>query len=131
MSLLLFTVLGRLHGILGVLALALLAHPVLARRNLRLWERGAVGLIAAAGLSGMAIYPAYRRLHKPALLEQAPDVAMAFEWKEHVAAFALCLALGAALADGALAKRLLAGALAAGLLVAGLGIWVGAVSAAR
>jgi hypothetical protein len=131
MSLLLFTVLGRLHGLLGVLALALLAHPVLSKRNLRLWERGAIGLIAAAGLSGMVIYPAYRRLHKPDLLERAPDVALAFEWKEHVAAFALCLALGAALAEGALAKRLLAGALAAGLLVAGLGVWVGSVSAAR
>jgi hypothetical protein len=61
MSLLLFTVLGRLHGLLGVLALALLAHPVLAKRNLRLWERGAIGLIAATGLADPVEIPRWIR----------------------------------------------------------------------
>lgn len=100
-----FALLERLHGHLGWLALALLLHPVITlkrRKGLPVWTRRSA-VLAATFLfvpfaMGWAIYPGYRRFIKLDLLRQHPQVAMAFETKEHLAAMALCFAIGGAVA---------------------------------
>ncbi len=137
-----FALLERLHGHLGVLALALLLHPVISLRRrgaLTVWGRRSAelgaGLLTLTFAAGWALYPTYRGSVKPGLLRDLPSVALRFESKEHLAFFAVALALGGALAlrgRSANARRLawwlllmgwICGALTAalGLGVAGLG----------
>lgn len=102
------------HGWLGVLTVALLLHPVLGRPRApggrAPWSLlAAVGFLVAAFASGWLLYPGYREDPKPALLRVAPDLARAFETKEHLAWYVLVLgACGAFLvargADGAAAR---------------------------
>lgn len=94
-----------LHGHVGLLAAALLLHPAftLGRlKNGRPWPglRWSAGLgTAAVTLTfalGWWLYPAYRAEQKPRLLADAHGLAMAFETKEHLAFYAVALALGGA-----------------------------------
>lgn len=143
-----------LHGWLGLLAAVLLLHPVVAlakrrpappgpgsarasvelpRRGLR-WSSGLAAIFAVAAFTtGWLLYPGYREDTKPALLVKAPTLASLFEVKEHLAWYALTLALtGTALlwVGGPWARPhartalLLAAVL--GLVVAALGSSVGA-----
>ncbi len=89
-----------LHGHVGVLAAAALAHPafLLARggvvsRGCR-WAAGAAtSLVVLTFSAGWALYPGYRRDPKPALLREAPALAWSFETKEHLAFYVLVLAV--------------------------------------
>lgn len=132
-----------LHGHVGVLAAAALAHPAFllrpgARpsRGVRLAAGAASTLTLLCFSAGWALYPGYRRSPKPTLLREAPDLARSFETKEHLAFYVLVLALvGAALVlrspgPGALrAARWCYGvASVLAFVVAGLGSAVGAWS---
>ena len=100
----LFPLLERVHGHLAVLGLAVLLHPVVTLRTRRgsgRWTQlsadlGALMLALPAAL-GIAIYPTYRASVKPDLLLHAPNVAAAFETKEHLGAMAVALAVSGAL----------------------------------
>jgi hypothetical protein len=135
-----YAVLERLHGHVGWLALALLLHPVLTLRLRRGWGRWtqltadlAVALLAAPYVIGLIIYPGYRAWVKPDLLREAPAIAAAFETQEHLAAFALALAVGGALtlragrrspAAREAAWSLLAAAWLCGVATGAIGFWV-------
>jgi hypothetical protein len=137
----LFALLERLHGHLGVLALALLLHPVitLRRRGLTLWGRRtadlAAAMLAATFAGGWWLYPSYRESVKPALLADLPGIALRFESKEHLALFAAVLAIaGAAALRGKgpalrLAWWLLLSGWVCGVLAAALGVVVAAYGA--
>lgn len=132
------------HGWLGVLAIALLLHPVVAGRPAT--SRGArwsvglgIALATAAFASGWLIYPTYRTDLKPALLRLDRPLAAAFETKEHLAWYVLCLAV----AGGGLllvsrepgvvrtARWMLAVAAALGMVVALIGSFVGGFTPPR
>ena len=89
-----------LHGHIGVLAAAALLHPVLSlpadgpvRRSTR-WSALASSTLAVATFgAGWALYPGYRRGTKRQLLDHAPELARAFETKEHLAFYVLVLAV--------------------------------------
>jgi hypothetical protein len=100
----LFALLERIHGHLGVLGLAVLAHPVLTlgrvgelRPGTRLSAWLAAGLISAPSALGWLLYPTYREQLKPTLIATALPWALAFETKEHLAALTLALTWGGAL----------------------------------
>ncbi len=100
----LWLLLQSIHGHLGVLALAACLHPVFSLRAKRPSARARLsGYLAAAlmlltSASGWWIYPAYRADVKRRLYEASYTAGQLFETKEHLAFFALCLALaGAAL----------------------------------
>lgn len=136
----LFALLERLHGHLGLLALAALLHPLITLR-LRprfsvatLWSAwiGALSL-ATTFAAGWWIYPDYRQGVKPGLREELPGAMLRFETKEHLAFIATCLALAGAVAlwrgggtagGRRLAWWLLLCAWVCGALTAGLGIYV-------
>lgn len=96
--------LARAHGLLAVLGLASLLHPVVLlriRSNLvphaRLTaELGAAFLLSAFAL-GWWIYPQYRAHVKVPLYVLHPDAVLRFETKEHLAAMGVALAVGGAL----------------------------------
>lgn len=123
------------HGWLGILAVALLLHPVLApgapRRRGARWSLGlAITLTIATFTTGWLLYPGYRQDPKPALLRLSPGLAAAFETKEHLAWYVLVLAVGggtlAWISPGPTARRMLAAAAVLGMVVAGLGAVVSA-----
>lgn len=101
----LFALLERVHGHLALLGLAVLMHPVITLRTRRglSWrmqlsaDLGAVLLLVPFAL-GAWIYPTYRRDVKPSLWVEHHDAALLFETKEHLAAMAVALAVGGALA---------------------------------
>jgi hypothetical protein len=81
------------------------AHAVLAAvgqqqaRALRRFGWIAAAAVLLQALCGLAIYPAYRVRVRAADFDlHAPAVAQLFDFKEHVAALALALVVGAALA---------------------------------
>lgn len=140
-----------LHGWVGLLAAVLLFHPFAAlsarspthappappglRRGLGWSTALAASLSVAAFVSGWLLYPGYREDTKPALLVKAPTIASAFEVKEHLAFYALCLAItGAGLVwrggpwARPYARTALVLAAVLGLVVSGLGAWVGGFS---
>lgn len=122
--------LARLHGYAAVLALALLLHPVISlpanRRRTRWTAALAAALLAAPAVLGWAIYPTYRVLRKPGLGGWAP----VFEIKEHLASYAVALALGGACAAFGggpariIARDLLAAAWLCGVVAAVLSVAV-------
>ncbi len=88
--------LEHVHGHLGWLAVASLAHPALVLRRPARRAPLAVALstglvVVTAGL-GAFIYPEYRVRVKQALFLQAPTLGWCFERKEHLAVFALLFA---------------------------------------
>ena len=97
------------HAVLGFTAVFAAthhaAHAVLAAlartqaRALRRFGWIAPASILAQAVTGLAIYPAYRVNVRAADLERsAPIVVQLFDLKEHLAALALVLVIGAALA---------------------------------
>lgn len=84
--------LQKLHGHLGVLALAASLHPVLSVRA-RLSAYAAAALMVATHALGWWVYPAYRSEVKLRVYEASYAAGQLFETKEHLAFFALCLAL--------------------------------------
>ena len=96
-----FTELMRtIHGHVGILAAAALAHPAFLLRPGRAVNRGlrwaagaATTLVLATFGAGWALYPGYRRAPKPQLLREAPGLAWSFETKEHLAFYAVTLAV--------------------------------------
>ena len=98
--------LEHLHGHLGWLAVAALAHPaILLRRPRRRALRAAAAataMVTVTAAFGATIYADYRTQLKPLLFAEEPAVAWAFERKEHLAVAAVALAwvgLGALLAE--------------------------------
>lgn len=136
----LYAVLERVHGHLALLGLAVLLHPVVAlgraRRvtwRMQLTADLGAALLVVPFLVGNVIYPTYRSGVKPELLAHAPAAASAFETKEHLAVFAVSLAVAGALTlrmagqleNGRRAGRsLCAAAWVCGVLTGVLGIWV-------
>jgi hypothetical protein len=139
-----FALLERVHGHLALLGLAVLVHPLLSlghrqglRRGTFLTVVAGLGLLVPAFALGLGLYPTWRTQVKPLLVDRAPWVAQAFELKEHLAWFALILAvsgLGVLVSAGrlgqarGLARILLGGALVCGLCTAGLGLWIGGMA---
>ena len=89
--------LERVHGHLGVLTAAALAHPAIVLRRPGRRANLAVGL--AAGLPvmtaalGIALYPTYRERLKQGIFIDARGFGYAFERKEHLAFGVVALAL--------------------------------------
>lgn len=114
----LLPLLARVHGHVGALAIAALAHPALLGRRRRL-PAVATALVTTTAAFGAALYPAYGRAVRPALASRAPGLAWAFERKEHLGVLAVALAwagLGLLEADAARGSaRGTAGRLAYGL----------------
>ena len=134
-----------IHGLLAVLGVAVLMHPVVAlwrRKALTVWTRRtawiAAALIASPFALGWLIYPTYRRHPKVRLWQADSPALLAFESKEHLAAICLALTLGGALTlqfggatlDGRkTARTLLLAAWICGLISTVIGVYVGAASA--
>ena len=139
-----YALLTRLHGVLGWLGLAALAHPVLTLRprlrpsaRQRLSAALAVALVSAPAAIGWAIYPSYRAQVKPGLVVDALPWAMAFETKEHLATMTVALAWGGGVAlwqagdkrpGRAAARALFGAALLCGVAVGLIGLVVGAAA---
>ena len=98
-----------LHAVLGFAAVFAgthhAAHAVLAAlgraqtRALRRFGWIAPAAVLAQALCGLALYPVYRVRVRAADLERsAPIAVQLFDFKEHLAALALALVIGAALA---------------------------------
>ncbi|MCO4744943.1 MAG: hypothetical protein KC912_09145 [Proteobacteria bacterium] len=136
----LYALLERLHGHLGWLGLAVLLHPVITlgkgrgvSRRMQLSADLAALLMAAPFALGAVIYPTYRSGVKPELVAQAPAVAAVFETKEHLAVFAVALAISGALvlrgagksaAGRRAARSMLAGAFVCAVMTGLAGLWV-------
>ncbi len=136
----LFGLLERAHGHLAVLGLVVLVHPVISLKRRGHLRRGTwltvvigVALLLPAAALGLGLYPSWRSQVKPALVQQALGVALAFEVKEHLAWFSVVcataglgvLATAGRLAGGrSLARWLLGAAVTCGAMTAGLGIWI-------
>jgi cytochrome bd-type quinol oxidase subunit 2 len=97
------------HAVLGFTAVFAATHhavhAVLAAmgrqqaRALRRFAWIASAAVVAQALCGLAIYPAYRVRVRAADFDlHAPAVAQLFDFKEHLAALALALVVGAAIA---------------------------------
>ena len=136
-----FQVMERIHGHLGILALAVLLHPLLSLPRRSTMSRGmrwtlwlALALLALTYGLGWWIYPDYRILEKPELIRSNIALAKLFESKEHLAFFSLvCGCTGIAIAlrqdeeeDRRIAWFLLLSSWLLGVTVAGLGIAVAA-----
>lgn len=140
----LYTLVTTLHGLVGVLALALLLHPVitLGRRPRPTWGTRftadlAALLLVAVFAVGWWTYPTYRRKVKPPLLIEDHPAWLWFESKEHLAAMATVLAVSGAAtlrwggsqpAGRRTSRALLFGAFLTGLTAAVLGVLVRAVA---
>ena len=99
------------HAVLGFAALFAATHhaayAVLAaagrprRRALRRFMWIAPAAILAQAVLGLAIYPGYRiRVRAMDFDQTAPALVRLFEFKEHLAALAIALVIGASLAGG-------------------------------
>jgi hypothetical protein len=131
-----------LHGHLGWLTVASLAHPAIvlrrAQRRAPLAASASTGLALVTSVLGAFVYPEYRVRLKQELFLQAPTLGWCFERKEHLAVFALALAcfgwvahVAAPRFEGAarervarMAHRAYVAAFVLALLVAGLGVAV-------
>jgi hypothetical protein len=127
------------HGHLGWLAAATLAHPAIVLRSRTRRAHLAVGLstsmVTVAAAIGMWLYVAYRERLKQGIFLRAPSIGLLFERKEHLAFGAVVLAWAGAAAYVAamratdatrpllrtIAFRAFCGAAALALLVAVLG----------
>lgn len=133
----LYAALMPVHGLLSALALAALAHPVVLLRRAEAAGRArtvalyATMLLAALDGIGWALYPSYRQAVKPRLRLDVPTAAVVFETKEHLAWFALVLAVAGTVTlyarqDPRAARVSLGLALGCGLVAAGIGVYVAA-----
>jgi len=93
---------AHVHGHLGWLSVAALAHPaLLLRRTGRrapLATTLASALTVVTALAGASIYPSYREVIKPTLFLEHPALGWAFERKEHLAVAAALFAIAGAIA---------------------------------
>jgi hypothetical protein len=93
------------HGHLGWLAAAALAHPAILLRRMRrrahLSVGLAVGFATAAGALGVGLYPAYRERLRQPIFASAPAIGYLFERKEHLAFGAVLMAWTGGLAYAA------------------------------
>lgn len=132
-----YALLMPIHGMLAALALAALVHPVVFLRRAEAAARArsvalyATGLLLALNGVGWALYPSYRQAVKPRLRLEEPLAAVIFETKEHLAWFAVVLAVAGtatlyARQDVRTARVVLGLALACGLVAAGIGVHVAA-----
>jgi len=89
--------LERVHGHLGWLAVAALAHPAILLRNpqrrARLSVLLATALVVTTALLGASIYPDYRGRLKQRIFLEAPTLGWMFERKEHLAVGVLFFSL--------------------------------------
>lgn len=94
-----------LHGHLGLLAAVALLHPAITlapprtpggklRPGTRWSVALATALVTGTFAAGWALYPGYRQVDKPRLLQGAFPIARLFESKEHLAFYAVVLAWG-------------------------------------
>ena len=94
--------LEHLHGHLGWLAAAALAHPaILLRKRTRRAPVSvalAVAFVTVVGALGVAIYGPYRDQLRQSIFIRAPGTGWLFERKEHLAFGAIALAWAGALA---------------------------------
>jgi hypothetical protein len=93
--------LEHLHGHLGWLTVAALAHPAILLRPERRapWSVGLACLfVSLTSALGYLLYPDYRARIRQHLFQDAPRVAWLFERKEHLAYGALALAWAGAAA---------------------------------
>jgi nitric oxide reductase large subunit len=90
------------HGHLGWLAAAILAHPALLLRSRTRTANAAViaatSLVTVAAAVGAWLYVAYRERLKQGIFLRAPTVGFLFERKEHLAFGAVLLAWAGAAA---------------------------------
>jgi hypothetical protein len=144
MTPLLYAGLERAHGILAVLGLAVLLHPVMTLRRAEIRSRWTqwsadlgAGLLLAPFVIGWQIYPSYRQHIKPRLWLEHHETALRFESKEHLALLATSLAVSGALTLRAsqghraliqLAHALLVTAWGCGAVTAMLGIHVASMA---
>lgn len=88
-SLVVLRAVEHLHGHLGWLAVAALAHPAFLLRNPRrrapLVAVAATSLVTVVGALGAWLYPSYRVVIKRALFVESTAVGYLFERKEHLA----------------------------------------------
>lgn len=138
----LYALLTRVHGHLAMLGLAVLLHPVITlarRKGLSVWTLRtawiAAAMIAAPFALGWFLYPHYRMHVKVDLWQRGDAALLRFETKEHLAAFAVALAVsGAGVLQAAgrtpegrrAAWALLLAAWCCGMATGLLGVWVGA-----
>ncbi|TVQ91451.1 MAG: hypothetical protein EA397_10395 [Deltaproteobacteria bacterium] len=139
-----FALCSRLHGLLAVLSLVLLIHPIVTlrlRRGISVWtartaDLGAAGVLATF-LIGWWLYPGYRQGIKPRLLFDDPSATALFESKEHLALLVMALAVGGALslrlgghhpAVRRLSWIMLLCSVVVGAVTAGMGLWVAAAA---
>jgi hypothetical protein len=84
------------HGHLALLATLALIHPAVLlrrpRRRARLATASATVLATVTAALGLALYPTYRSLIKPAIFANSPVIGNAFERKEHLAVAVVVLA---------------------------------------
>ncbi len=96
------SLLARVHGHLGWLAVAALAHPAyLLRtpgRRARVAVLASTSLVVLAAVLGGVVYGPYRERVRAPLFAERPAVGWLFERKEHLAFGAVCLAIVGALA---------------------------------
>lgn len=95
--------LQKVHGHVALFGAALCFHPWLALRSAPRPSRAtriagylASGFVVLANALGWWIYPAYRQTVKLDLYRHARPIGLLFEVKEHMAWFALSLAVAAA-----------------------------------
>jgi hypothetical protein len=90
------------HGHLGWLAAAVLAHPAVVLRSRKRRAHLAVGLstglVTVAAAIGVWLYVAYRERLKQGIFRDAPVIGFMFERKEHLAFGAVLLAWAGAAA---------------------------------
>lgn len=97
--------LEKIHGHIGLLALALCLHPPIALLYARRPSRGtrisgylAAASVIAVNVAGWIIYPEYRTAVKLDLYRHARFYGLLFEVKEHLAWYAIAPAVAGALA---------------------------------
>jgi hypothetical protein len=97
--------LEKIHGHIGLLALALCLHPPIALRSARRPSRAtrisgylAAGAVIAVNVIGWIIYPEYRTSVKLDLYRHARFFGLLFEVKEHLAWYAIAPAVAGAVA---------------------------------
>jgi hypothetical protein len=140
----LFALLERVHGHLALLGLALLLHPIVSlmrRKGVPWWTQAtadlAALLLAAPFGLGWWIYSDYRAHVKGGLYATKSPALPAFETKEHLAVFAMALAIAGTLTLRLAGKdpggrrtalALLLSAWCCGVVTGVIGMWVSAVT---
>jgi hypothetical protein len=97
----LLRILQSLHGHLGVLAAVALLHPAILLRQGKPLTRRNRWALALSSLSvvvtfaiGIVLYGPYRERVRQSLFVESARAGLAFETKEHLALYVVCLSLG-------------------------------------